>query len=145
MRPNPLFPGDDTTTVILAGVENCAGVLCACLPSILPIWNYLRRGRAQSSARIYKPTPTSGPFTRPKAINIEVSLWSQNGKHDADVTLHDAPFRQRQDEGADGPNDPRQLNPPPMAIRVTTDIETCQKMSYLESNDNTIGARQPEW
>ena len=141
MRTHSLCAGDDTITVILCGIENCAGVLCACLPAMLPIWNYLRRGRAGSSARTYKFTPTSGPFPRPKALNMDASLWSDTGKHDTDVTLQDGPFRRLEDEGPDGLKDPRQHGPPPMAIRVTTDIET-SRILYLESNDSTIRAGQ---
>jgi hypothetical protein len=145
MRTHPLFPGDDTNTVILSGIENCAGILCACLPTMLPIWNYLHRGRTQSSARTYKFTPKSGRFPGPKALNMEASLWSDGGKHDPDVTSQDGPFQRLQDEGVAGLNDPRPQGALPMAIRVTTDIETSRKMSYLESNNSTIGPRQPEW
>jgi len=34
-------------TVILSAVENCAGVISACLPTMLPIGRFLRHGRFQ--------------------------------------------------------------------------------------------------
>lgn len=76
---------------------------------------------------------------------MEASLWSESGKHDTDVTLQDGPFRRLQDEGADVLNNSQQHPPPPLAIRVTTDIETSQKMSHLENNNSAIAARQPQW
>lgn len=141
MRIYSPFPGADTTTLLLSGIELCAGVLCACLPTMLPIWNYLHHVRAQSSARTYKFTPASGPYTGPKASNMKALLRSGSGKHDASVKLQDGPFQRLREEGADA----RLPTPPPMAIRVTTNIETSRKMPLLEISDNTVEARQPGW
>lgn len=44
--------GDDVNTVLLSSVENCAGVVSACLPTMLPIARVLRHGRPQSISNL---------------------------------------------------------------------------------------------
>jgi len=36
--------GNDINTVILSGVEACVGCLCACLPTLLPLWKLVKGG-----------------------------------------------------------------------------------------------------
>lgn len=43
--------GDDVDTVLLSSVENCAGVISACLPTMLPVARVLRHGRPQSISK----------------------------------------------------------------------------------------------
>lgn len=109
---------------------------------MLPIWNYLHIGRPQRTQNF---TPTLGSSTESKTLKKQASLWSKRGKHDANMTLQDGHFRRLQDEGAYELHNPQQNTPPPMAIRVTTNIETSRKMSCLESNNGTIGAELPDW
>lgn len=142
MRAHLRVLGDDTTTVILSGIENCAGVISACLPTMLPIWNFLRHGRAQTSAKSSVLIPVSGQYTGPKNSNMKTPLWNAA---DASVKPQDGPFQRLREEREDELDDAKQPTRPAMAIRVTTNIEMSQKMPPLGTNINTYEARQPGW
>ena len=70
--------GDDVNTVILSAVENCAGVISGCLPTLLPIWQYFRHGRSPMSMRqsIQNSTPRQRGET--KSSSIKALFWPES-------------------------------------------------------------------
>lgn len=111
---------------------------------MLPVWNYLHRSAARLSAKRSKLTPASVQPTGPNGSNMKSPLWSGSGKRDASIKLQDGPFQRLQEEWADELDDPQQPLPP-MVIRVTTNIETSQKMAHSDDNHGVFGARQAGW
>lgn len=69
--------GDDVNTVILSSVENCAGVVSACLPTMLPIARVLRHGiRVPGTS---KSSPASTYRKGLKLTSLKTTLWSETG------------------------------------------------------------------
>lgn len=145
IQTDPHFLGNDTTTVMLSGIENCAGVICACLPTMLPIWNSLHHGRAQSSTKGSKLTLALDRSVRPKVLNMKTPLCNGSSNYDASVKHESGSFQQLREEEADRPDNPDFAFPPPLKIQVTTNIETSQKASPFESRHETLKVRQPGW
>ena len=73
---NQLCLGYDVNTVILSTVENCAGVLSANLPTLLPIWQFVRYGRVVSSRALpsaYYPQNKTPRSHRNNAAEYELN------------------------------------------------------------------------
>lgn len=68
--------GDDANTFVLLAVENCAGVVCGCLPTLLPIWSILRHGRLPNSKQQTIHTVTSGKYTGGQPLRTRASRCS---------------------------------------------------------------------
>ena len=140
------FSGDDVNTVILSGIENCAGILSACLLTMLPIWAYLRHGRAQSPVRDSANFPMFGRYTGPKFSSMKRPLYNnESGTHDVGANTKDGTFQRLEGEFADELDGHQRQCPSPKAITVTTNIETSQKTLSFGRDNKMLGARQPEW
>ena len=140
------FTGDDVNTVILSGIENCAGVMSACLPTMLPIWNYLRHGKVQSPVKDSAISPMIGQYTGPKFSSMKRPLYSNgSGTHDVSADFDNGTFQRLMEERADELDDLQRPIPPPKAITVTTNIETSQKTPSFGRDNNMLGARHAEW
>ncbi|MCJ1263532.1 hypothetical protein MMC22_003402 [Lobaria immixta] len=68
---------DDVNTVILSSVENCAGVVSACLPTMLPIARVFRHGIRVSGTS--KSSPASTYRKGLKLTSLKTTLWSETG------------------------------------------------------------------
>ena len=138
--------GDDVNTVILSGIENCAGVTSACLPTMLPIWNYLRHGRARPSLKHSLFDQTSGRQGSAKSSSMKTTFWTGSGKHDAVASKHNGTFQRLSDDRTDELDDLQPPVRPSRAITITTNIETFQNTPSMgRSISSTVGARQREW
>ncbi|KAL1856022.1 hypothetical protein Plec18167_000355 [Paecilomyces lecythidis] len=112
---------DDVDTVILSAVENCAGVLSACLPTTLPIWRYLRHGKATEETQHYrhdsedsrrKPSGKKNWYADTMILNsIAKDDAISDSNRSSDLTQETAK-----------PSDPTPQHPA-SAIRVTTDLQ----------------------
>ena len=80
-----IYSGDDVNTVILSAVENCAGVISGCLPTLLPIWQFLRHGRSLKSKQQSTGNSTSKTFIENKLSTLKASFWPDN--HPREVEL----------------------------------------------------------
>lgn len=74
-------PGDDVNTVILSSVENCAGVISACLPIMLPIARFFRHGSKSSTTQIGS-TSRQQPGIKMSSLKQKLKSRSQSGHLD---------------------------------------------------------------
>ena len=139
--------GDDVNPAILSATEHSAGVISACLPTMLPIWNYLRHGRAQPPVEDTTLGPSSAKSSGPRISRMKVKFWPGRSKHDTVSSSPSGSFRRLKGEGAVGMGDLRRPIPPPKGITITTNIETSRRTSSNRADDITSGAgtRQPGW
>lgn len=119
--------GDDVNTVILSAVENCAGVVSACLPTMLPIARFLRHGRARSASRFNSAPQHQNAM---KLSSLKKPLWTGSDHREPDKL--EGSFSRLQppkDERYSGsliPSSEELETPTPLhpnAITVTTKLE----------------------
>ena len=129
--------GDDVNTVILSSVENCAGVVCGCIPTLLPIWRSLRHGTSWKSMQQVSNNSTSKNRLGVKLSALKRSLWSASRPRKLErrnnseslkrlhtSTLEEAyPGNPVHNSALQTDSTPHQE---PNCIRVTTDVEHFQ-------------------
>lgn len=140
--------GDDVNTVILSSVENCAGIFSGCLPTMLPIWHFLRHG---------KPPKTGSSNTRQhfgmKLSTLKRPTWPANRSGEIDKKAGKGSFEKLQDSSRGlrphnmitssdhiGETEPRR---DPHRIRVTTIVQ--QSKALPSQKRGTTETDGPEW
>ena len=99
-RINDISIGDDVNTVILSSVENCAGVVSGCIPTMLPIWQFLRYGKQRfKSTQQSTSHPPSHKHLGLKLSIIKKPLWSINGPHELERKNNSRSFKRLQNSG----------------------------------------------
>ncbi|KAJ9205646.1 hypothetical protein DTO027B5_3342 [Paecilomyces variotii] len=108
---------DDVNTVILSAVENCAGVLSACLPTTLPIWRYLRHGKASQEEPGHHLQESENPRKKPSCKkNWYTDTMLLNSIAKDDIISDSNPSSEHTQSTV-------KLFNPASAIRVTTDFQ----------------------
>ncbi|KAJ9364173.1 hypothetical protein DTO280E4_1936 [Paecilomyces variotii] len=108
---------DDVNTVILSAVENCAGVLSACLPTTLPIWRYLRHGKASQEEPGHHLQESENPRKKPSCKkNWYTDTMLLNSIAKDDIISGSNPSSEHTQSTV-------KLFNPASAIRVTTDFQ----------------------
>ena len=145
--------GDDVNTVILSAVENCAGVISGCLPTLLPIWHFLREGRSPKSMQqsVQSPSPKQHGGIRPSTF--KASFWSKSRPQEVDNGGNDTPggsFK-RLGESTHESYSMKSVNPSAITsstpdeeantIRITTDLRQTDAAAACrnEQSGNTLG------
>ena len=148
-----LYSGDDVNTVILSGVENCAGVISGCLPTLLPIWQFLRHGRSLKSKQQSTKNSTSKPFIENKISTLKASFWPDNHPREVELGNNTKPggsFKRLGESGNESYSvksaEPSFLNksvPGEEAntILITTDLQQTDMAAPREDeqSDNSLG------
>ncbi|KAJ9239777.1 hypothetical protein DTO169E5_4289 [Paecilomyces variotii] len=121
---------DDVNTVILSAVENCAGVLSACLPTTLPIWRYLRHGKASQEEPGHHLQESENPRKKPSCKkNWYTDTMLLNSIAKDDIISDSNPSSEHTQSTV-------KLFNPASAIRVTTDFQ---------QEDEIVSGRLPSY